>query len=51
MFKQVQCDKLDMSKGNRMVRAGIGQHNGVWFARVDLWWVGFRLSIQEKAGS
>jgi len=36
--------RIDMPKGNRMVRAGFGQHDGKWFARVDLWFVGFRLS-------
>jgi len=36
--------KLDLDEKNRMVRLGIGLHDGKWFARVDLWWVGFRLT-------
>lgn len=33
-----------MTQGNRMVRLGFGQHDGRWFARLDLWWVGYRLT-------
>lgn len=29
---------------NRMLRIGIGKHEGSWFARLDLWWIGFRLT-------
>ncbi|MGA0610116.1 hypothetical protein [Caldimonas sp. KR1-144] len=28
----------------RMLRIGFGKFEGRWFARVDLWWVGVRLS-------
>lgn len=35
---------IDLPKGNRMVRLGVGQHNGLWFIRVDLWFKGFRLA-------
>ena len=37
--------RLDPS--NRMLRAGVGKHNGRWFARVDLWWVGLRVTRKE----
>jgi hypothetical protein len=29
---------------NRMLRVGLGLHDGKPFARVDLWWIGVRLS-------
>lgn len=37
--------KIDMEAGNRMIRLGAGQHNEVWFIRLDLWWVGFRVAF------
>lgn len=37
--------KLHMDKGNRMLRLGCGQNEGRWFVRLDLWWVGFRLTF------
>lgn len=36
--------KLNMNKDNRMIRVGFGKHDGKWFARIDLWFVGYRLS-------
>ncbi len=36
--------KIALDKQNRMVRAGVGKHNGKWFIRVDLWVAGFRLA-------
>ena len=35
---------IDLPKNNRMVRLGFGQHDGLWFIRVDLWFKGFRLA-------
>lgn len=32
-----------LDKDNRMVRIGFGKNKGLWFARIDLWWIGFRL--------
>ena len=37
-------NKLSLDKDNRMLRLGIGKNNGVWFARADLWCVGFRIT-------
>lgn len=37
---------IEMKAGNRMVRLGAGQHDGKWFIRVDLWWVGVRLATK-----
>jgi len=36
--------RIPLDKNNRMLRAGFGLHDGKWFVRIDLWWVGFRLS-------
>ena len=36
--------KISLDKGNRMLRAGFGLNNGKWFARIDLWWIGIRLT-------
>lgn len=41
---------IHMDPPNRMVRLGFGQHDGRWFARIDLWWVGFRLTAKNPAG-
>ncbi len=40
----MKLTKLTLDQSNRMVRAGLGKNNGKWFARVDLWWVGLRLT-------
>lgn len=37
--------KIPLDKGNRMLRIGFGQHDHVWFIRVDLWWAGYRWVI------
>lgn len=34
---------LPMTPGNRMLRIGVGQHEGRWFLRLDLWFFGIRL--------
>ena len=36
--------KLPLDEKNRMLRLGFGLHDGKWFARVDLWWTGWRLT-------
>lgn len=40
----MKVTKLALSEGNRMIRVGFGQHEQKWFARIDLWWVAFRLT-------
>jgi hypothetical protein len=40
----MKLTKISLDTKNRMLRAGIGMHDGDWFGRIDLWWVGFRLS-------
>lgn len=36
--------KINMSKDNRKLRIGFGKKEGSWFFRIDLWFVGVRLS-------
>lgn len=36
--------KINLDQHNRMLRVGFGKNQDQWFARVDLWWVGFRIS-------
>lgn len=36
--------KIALKKGNRMLRVGFGQHDGIWFFRVDFWSVAVRIS-------
>lgn len=33
---------IPLDAKNRMLRAGFGKHDGAWFVRIDLWWVGVR---------
>lgn len=40
----MKISTVEMGKGNRMIRFGFGQHMGLWFVRLDLWWYGVRLS-------
>ena len=35
--------KINLDRQNRMLRFGFGKHNGTWFMRLDLWWVGIRI--------
>ncbi len=35
---------IKLDERNRMIRIGFGKHNNKWFARVDLWWYGIRIS-------
>jgi hypothetical protein len=39
---------LRMDEKNRMLRLGFGLHDGRWFIRIDLWWMGFRLTKSDK---
>lgn len=36
--------RIDLDKDNRMIRLGFGKNNGSWFIRIDLWFVGYRIS-------
>jgi hypothetical protein len=36
-------EKILLDKNNRMLRIGFGKNKGIWFFRIDLWYVGYRL--------
>lgn len=40
----MELTKIVLDKSNRMVRVGGGLNNGAWFVRIDLWWIGFRIT-------
>lgn len=40
----MKLTKIPLDPLNRMLRAGFGKHDGHWFARVDLWWFGVRVT-------
>ena len=35
---------IQLAPDSRMLRVGFGRHGGRWFARVDLWFVGLRIT-------
>tara|TARA_Y100000593_G_C4299960_1_gene332800 strand:- start:184 stop:645 length:462 start_codon:yes stop_codon:yes gene_type:complete len=43
----INLKKITLDKSNRMLRVGIGKHDDKWFARIDLWWFGVRLTNKE----
>lgn len=40
----MKIEIIKMTRGNRMLRMGLGQHDHKWFVRLDLWWYGIRIS-------
>jgi hypothetical protein len=40
----MKLTKIPLDQDNRMLRIGFGKNEGRWFARIDLWSVGVRLS-------
>ena len=36
--------KIDLDRQHRMLRIGVGKNDGNWFARIDLWYVGYRIT-------
>lgn len=42
----MKVSKIILDKQNRMVRIGLGKNEGRWFFRIDLWFVGYRLTTQ-----
>lgn len=42
----MKLTKIELDKDNRMLRCGIGKNKGLFFCRVDLWFVGFRLTFK-----
>jgi len=44
----MKLTKLELDSNNRMLRIGFGKHGGKWFARVDMWYFGIRITGNEK---
>ena len=40
----MKLTKIQLNRDNRMIRAGFGKNNGNWFVRIDLWFIGIRVS-------
>ena len=40
----MKITKILLSEKNRMIRFGFGLHDGDWFLRIDLWWIGYRIT-------
>jgi hypothetical protein len=40
----MKLTKITLDKDNRMLRIGIGKNDSNWFARIDLWGIGFRIT-------
>lgn len=39
----MKFEKIDLDENNRILRFGIGRNFGVWYVRLDLWFVGLRI--------
>jgi hypothetical protein len=40
----MKLNKIKLDKNNRMLRFGFGKHEGKWFIRIDIWFVGYRIT-------
>jgi hypothetical protein len=38
----MKIDKIKLNHNNRMIRIGLGKHDGNWFFRIDFWFIGYR---------
>ena len=45
---KLELTTIKLDRNNRMLRCGIGKHNGKCFIRLDLWCKGFRFSTIER---
>lgn len=43
---ELEYVRIPLDRNSRMLRLGVGRHDGRWFIRVDLWAVGYRLSTK-----
>lgn len=44
----MKINKIQLDKNNRMLRIGFGKHEGSWFFRIDLWYIGYRFKKSIK---
>jgi hypothetical protein len=42
----MMINQVSLDSKNRMLRIGFGKNDGRWFIRIDLWFVGFRLTTK-----
>lgn len=40
----MKLTKINLDKKNRMLRFGFGLNDGNWFVRIDLWFIGLRIT-------
>jgi hypothetical protein len=40
----MKLTRIPLDTNNRMLRIGFGKHDGRWFARIDLWFFGIRIT-------
>lgn len=44
----MKMTKIIMDANNRMIRLGFGKNKGNWFFRIDIWFVGYRITLNKK---
>ena len=47
-LRKVTINKIILDKDNRMLRFGFGKHDGKWFIRFDLWFIGYRIQNNKQ---
>jgi hypothetical protein len=40
----MRLTRIPLDTNNRMFRIGFGKHDGRWFARIDVWFFGIRIT-------
>lgn len=45
ILKGMKLQIINMTKGNRMIRIGLGQNESIWFLRIDFWFKGIRVKF------
>jgi hypothetical protein len=40
----MKLTRIPLDTNNRMLRIGFGKHDGRWFARIDVWFFGIRIT-------
>jgi len=41
----IEFTNIPLDKQNRMLRLGFGKNKGVYFTRIDLWFIGYRINL------
>lgn len=40
----MKLTKVTWDENSRYLRVGFGKNDGRWFARIDFWWFGYRIT-------